>query len=232
MSQSNIDARRAGGMRPASEPGLADPTAARTVRPHLLRAGMFAVVIAVFVLVWAFGISMSTMTAMQSMGVHTVDLGPEVATALTVIGLGGMIIFGIIFLFMMFVPVREFVDEWGTLLGGAAGRLEPVSDAVRAAVAQRCPPFTSEVESGHGRVLVQVGNDREWAVVIVREVGPDLHLGWTMWRNRSTVALLAGLLGSSVEGKSVDDPRLLQAGWSSALRETLYAATEPHGHTA
>ncbi|MDT7671430.1 MAG: hypothetical protein QOC74_4213, partial [Pseudonocardiales bacterium] len=66
---------------------------------------------------------------------------------------------------------------------------------------------------------------REWAVVVVQEIGPDLHVSWTMWRNRSTMALVGRILGEMFNGARPDDPELLRASSCAALRQLLHTAT-------
>jgi hypothetical protein len=112
----------------------------------------------------------------------------------------------------------------GVLLRDCAGRRDAVREAIRAAVERNCPPFHLYPDDLDGIPALRLRSDQEWAMVVAREIGPDLHVGWTMWRSRSTFGLLGAILGDLVDGSRANDAQLLQAGSSSALRALLDTA--------
>jgi hypothetical protein len=187
---------------------ISDHASLRSLRPHLLRSGVFLAVIGVFVTCWMIGLTFSTLAALAQVGVRTPDLGPSTDAFLTLLGLGGIIVFGLGWLISLLVSVREFVDERDVLIEGGAERLAAVHEAVRARLAERCPPFTLQTgELEAGRTLRLHGKDA-WALVTVQAVGPDLSVA------------------DMVTGAQVHDPRLVHAGSSLAMRTLLHRTIE------
>ena len=62
---------------------VADYAGARSLRPHVVRSGAFLFLILVFAAFWAVGLTFSTLSALSSVGVRTLDLGPEIDSALS-----------------------------------------------------------------------------------------------------------------------------------------------------
>jgi hypothetical protein len=61
--------------------------------------------------------------------------------------------------------------------------------------------------------------------VVVRPIGVDLYLGWTMWRSRSTVVLIGHLLRDTFQGTG------LSTGFSSEMRATASRALRELVHS-
>lgn len=204
---------------------IADYSSGRSLRPHLLRSGVFLAVISVFLTCWMVGLTFSTLAALAQVGVRTPDLGPAVDAFLTLLGLGGIIVFGLGWLLSLLMSVREFVDEQNVLLEGASTRSDAVYIGLREALERRCPPFALEVGELAGIHTLQLSGDDGWALVTVRQIGPDLHVGWTMWRSRSTARLFVRVFTDMVAGAGSRDPKLIQPSSTAAmrclLRETL-----------
>jgi hypothetical protein len=192
----------------------------------MVRSGVFLFLILVFAAFWAVGLTFSTLSALSSVGVRTLDLGPEIDSALSLVGLGGMIVFGIAWMLSLFISIREFIAENGVLLEDAAQRLDSVYDVARGTVGKRCPPFELTTDEIEGSPTLRVGTDREWAVLIVQRIGPDLYVGWTMWRSRSTMDLVGRIFSDMFSGSSADEPRLLEASLCAAMQELVDTAVE------
>ena len=205
---------------------VADYAGARSLRPHVVRSGVFLFLILVFAAFWAVGLTFSTLSALSSVGVRALDLGPENDSALSLVGLGGMIVFGIAWMLSLFISIREFIAENGVLLDDAAQRLDTVYDVVRETVGKHCPPFELSTDEIEGSPTLRVATDREWARLIVRRIGPDLYVGWTMWRSRSTMDLVGRIISDMFNGSSADDPRLLEASLCAAMQEVVETAVE------
>ncbi|MCU1617943.1 MAG: hypothetical protein JWO98_5483, partial [Frankiales bacterium] len=167
-----------GGTRvaPSVSTGVFDHLSRGALRPHLVRSVVFLAIV-ILATIWMIGLTLSALSALSQVGVHAPDLGPETDSFLSLLGLGGIVVFGLGWLISLFVAAREFVDEGG-------------------------------------------------AVVVVREAGPHLYLGWTMWRERSTAALFGSVFADLVAGAGPDDSRLIEASSSGVLRELLRTATE------
>jgi hypothetical protein len=208
-----------------SEVDLADFWAARTLRSHLARSVVVLTVAVVFLTFWMIGLTSSLLGGLSSVGLQALVLPPDISSTLALVGLGGFMIFLLTWITSLFAPVREAVAESNVLLEDSAGRGGSVFEAIRATVTPRCPPFTLEVDELGSHPSLFVSNGREWAVVVVQEIGPDLHVSWTMWRNRSTMALVGRILTEMFNGARPDDPELLRASSCAALRQLLHTAT-------
>jgi hypothetical protein len=208
-----------------SEEELADFSAARTLRPHVARSVILLTIAFVFLTFWMIGLTSSLLGGLSTVGLQALVLPPDISSTLALVGLGGFMIFLLTWIASLFAPVKEAVAEGNVLLEDSAARVASVFEAVRAGVEPRCPPFTLEVDELGNHPSLFVSNGREWAVVVVREIGPDLLVSWTMWRNRSTMAVVARTLSEMFSGARADDPELLRAGSCSALRQLLRTAT-------
>jgi hypothetical protein len=208
-----------------SEEDLADFWAARTLRPHLARSVVVLTVAVVFLTFWMIGLTSSLLGGLSSVGLQALVLPPDISSTLALVGLGGFMIFLLTWITSLFAPVREAVAESNVLLEDSADRGASVFESIRATVTPRCPPFTVEVEEVGSRPSLFVSNGREWAVVVVQEIGPDLYVSWTMWRNRSTMVLVGRILTEMFNGARPDDPELLRASSCAALRQLLHTAT-------
>jgi hypothetical protein len=209
----------------SSEEELADFSAARTLRPHVTRSVVLLTVAFVFLTFWAIGLTSSLLGGLSTVGLQAMVLPPDISSFLALLGLGGFLIFLLVWMASLFAPVKEAVAESNVLLEEAADRAAPVFATIRTIVEARCPPFVAEVQLAGGQPSLLVSNGREWGVVLVRELGPDLHINWTMWRSRSTMALVRHTLSDMFDTARSDDPGLLRASSCSALRQLLQAAT-------
>lgn len=205
---------------------LADHARPRSLRPHLVRSAVFLALIGVFVTCWAVGLTFSTLAALAQVGVRTPDLGPAANAFLTLFGLGGMIVFGLGWLLSLLVPVREFVDGADVLLIDAADRRATALDTMRTLLEDRCPPFTLVDGKADGQPSLRLRSDDAWAVVDVREIGPDLYIGWSMWRDRSTIRLFGRVFADMVRGSQAPDPKRAAARSTAAMRELLHHALD------
>jgi hypothetical protein len=206
--------------------GVFDHLSRGALRPHLVRSVVFLAVVIIFATVWLIGLTFSTLSALSQVGVHAPDLGPGTDSFLSLLGLGGIVVFGLGWLISLFVAAREFVDEGGVLVPNASEQLSDVYNAVLAVVDSGCPGFSVRGSDGEGSRTVRVSHGQVWAMVVVRVAGPHLYLGWTMWRVRSTAALFGRVFADLVAGAGPDESRLIEASSSGVLRELLRAAAD------
>jgi hypothetical protein len=217
-----------GGVRlvPSVSNGVFDHLSRGALRPHLVRSMVFLAIVIIFATIWMIGLTFSALSALSQVGVHAPDLGPETDSFLSLLGLGGIVVFGLGWLVSLFVTAREFVDEGGVLVPNASVQLSDVYNALRAVVDIGCPDLSVQVREGEVGRTVRVSQGQVWAVIVLREAGPHLYLGWAMWRARSTARLFGRVFADLVAGAGPDDARLIEASSSGVLRELLRIATE------
>ena len=190
--------------------------------PHLVRSAVFLVPVVVSLLFWLVGTGFSILAGLGAVGGRGLELGPAIDSGLSLLGVGGMVVFGMAWLVSLFVGVREVVSEAGLLIEDGAQALATVYSSLQARLETQRPSFTVRSSELDKNPALRISNDREEALIIVRPTGPDLHIGWTMWRTRSTTALIVDMF----PGRRNNDLALLQAHSSSAMRELLHSAIE------
>lgn len=193
------------------------PTAT-SLRPHLLRSLVFLTPVALSLVVLLIGMGFSVLAGLGSVsGGRGLDLGPEVDSGLALIGLGGTAVFGMIWLISLFVPVREVIAEDGLLLEDRANSVTAVYDSIRNRVEQHSPPFTVSTGQLDANPTLRITNGDESALLVVHPSGPDLRIGWTLWRTRSTSAMLLDTFPGRRGNELVD----LRADSCSAMGQLL-----------
>lgn len=196
---------------------------ATSLRPHLLRSLVFLTPVAISLVVLLIGMGFSVLAGLGSVsGGRGLDLGAEVDSGLALIGLGGAAVFGMVWIVSLFMPVREVVAEDGLLLEDRARSCAAVYDSIKGRVERHSPPF--DVSSGEldSNPTLKITNDDETALVVVHPAGPDLRIGWTLWRMRSTVSMVL----DTFPGKRGDDLVHLRADSCSAMGQLLQNALE------
>ena len=193
-----------------------------TLLPHLVRSIAFLAPVAISLLFWLVGTGFSIVAGLGAVGGSGLELGPAIDSGLSLLGLAGLVFFGMVWLASLFVGVREVVAEGGVLIEDGAHALAAVYGSMQSRVNRQSPPFAVRSGEFEENPTLRVSNDREEALIIVRASGPDLRIGWSMWRVRSTVTLIGDLL----PGKRGNDVALLQADSSSAMRELLNSVTQ------
>jgi hypothetical protein len=199
------------------------PTA-RSLRPHLLRSLVFLAPVAASLVVLLIGMGLSILAGLGSVagGGRGLDLGPDVNSGLTLIGLGGAAVFGMVWIASLFVPVREVVAEDGLLLERQAGSVAAIYDVIKERVEQHSPPFTVSTGELEANPTLRITNEDEVALVVVHPAGPDLRIGWTLWRTRSTTSMVL----DTFPGRRGDDLVHLRADSCSAMGQLLQNALE------
>jgi hypothetical protein len=187
-----------------------------------VRSIAFLAPVVISLLFWMIGTGFSIVAGLGAVGGSGLELGPAIDSGLSLLGLAGLVFFGMVWLASLFVGVREVVAEGGVLIEDGAQALAAVYGSMQARVNRQCPPFAVRSGEFETNPTLRVSNDREEALIIVRKSGPDLRIGWSMWRIRSTVTLIGDLL----PGKRGNDGALLQADSCSAMRELLNSVTE------
>jgi hypothetical protein len=201
---------------------------ATSLRPHLLRSLVFLTPVGISLVILLIGMGFSILAGLGSVsGGRGLDLGAEVDSGLSLIGLGGAAVFGMVWIVSLFVPVREVVAEDGLLIEDRAGSVTAVYEAIRARVERHSPPFTVKAGEMDSSPTLRISNEDESALVVVHAAGPDLRIGWTLWRTRSTTSMVL----DTFPGRRGDDLVHLRADSCSAMGQLLQNALE-HGSRA
>jgi hypothetical protein len=187
--------------------------------PHALRALAGLIPIGASLVIWTIGTGFSILAGLGAVGGRGLDLGAEVDSGLTLIGLVGMGFFGLVWLMLLFVGVREVVAEGGVLVEDGAGSAANALAAARTALERHSATEPGELD---GSSTLRVANGREQAMVMIRTVGPDLRIGWTVWRVRSTVNMIIEM----VSGRRGGDLATLQADYGSSMTRLVASAVD------
>lgn len=200
-----------------------------SLRPHLLRSLVFLTPVAISLVVLLIGMGLSILAGLGSVsgGGGGLDLGPSVNSGLLLIGLGGVVLFGMVWIVSLFVPVREVVAEDGLLLEGRAQAVASVYDSIKAKVERHSPPFSVKPGELDKDPTLRISNEDEIALVVVHPAGPDLRIGWTLWRTRSTSSMVL----DTFPGKRGNDLVHLRADSCSAMGQLLQNALEHAART-
>lgn len=212
---------------------LTDPVAGRSVLPHLIRSGIFLLVLLFFAALWAAGLSFTVLSSSPVLGAGSLGVNPQTGLLLSVVGLAGMLVVVFAWLFTLFLPVREYLAEGGMLLTGQAGRADAARQRVLAGTVDRWDRFPAEeheLSDGHA-VTVATGSAQ--ATLTIRVLGDDLFIGWVMWRSRSTLRVLLQIFGELLDGVGGDaDIRVAGATSNLALRDLLRGLVEAEAAVA
>jgi hypothetical protein len=199
-------------------------TVSSTLRPHIVRSAAFLLPVAVSLVVLSIGMGFSILTGLRVVGgsgAGGLDLGPEAASGLTLIGLAGTSVFGIVWILSLFVSVREVVGEGSVVIASSSGSAADARDAVRARLEEHGTELVlgSGDLDGHPTLRVHDG-DGTHALVLVRPAGRDLRVSWTSWRNRSTSTLII----DQFSGRRGQDIALLDSDAAVALGVSVHDA--------
>jgi hypothetical protein len=198
----------------------AEPSASAVLLPHLTRTVVFLAPVLISLVCWMVGVGFSILAGLGMVGGRGFDLGPDVDAGLSLIGLAGMALFGLLWLVSLFAAVREVLAEGGVLVEDGAGAREAIQDALRGRLEQHSPPLRIRTGQLEGSPALRVDNGAEKALVVIRPIGRDLRIGWAMWRNRSTVSMLL----DSFPGRRGRDDAVLQQDSCATMRGLLDTA--------
>ncbi|MGM7643437.1 hypothetical protein ACSVDM_00940 [Nocardia sp. JW2] len=112
----------------------------------------------------------------------------------------GVFLFILFAIFIMWIvvlcmPLRESISEYGLLIEGRAPALALSYAWITRTHRDRQAPFGVKFGRVTGvPVLLMFGERRVQAMIVVRAVGTDLYVGWSMWRSRSTAVVLGHLI--------------------------------------
>lgn len=201
---------------------ISDVVTARVLRPHLVRSMLFLVTFIILFLltlvVLALGLSEMTTSWFGLLGGPT-----EKSLAQLQFFVEAQFAVLVFWLLSLFRPVRESISEYGLLIEGRASTHSVAYDWVAETVSARRTPFGVTQSTIEGWRVVLFRNGRERGLVVVRPWGSDLYVGWTMWRERSTIMVLAHIVRDLLQASNPASD--VRAASSRALRELIHSVT-------
>lgn len=127
----------------------------------------------------------------------------------------------------LFVRVREPIAEYSQLIEGRALAAPSTYGFVLRAAQVRSTPFPLYPVRTSGQYLLGLGDKRAQSLIVVQAYGTDLFVGWTMWRSRSTIAviwrIIRGLFRAYAGGTAYRSA--LRNTHARALREITHSLT-------
>jgi hypothetical protein len=202
---------------------ISDVVTARTLQPHLVRSGflfsMFWFVLVLMLITWVLALLVSVPSGArdpfeENPAEPLVAFGYFLLTVLVFITIGWLI--------SLFVPVAEPIAEYGLLIEGRAAAHARSYWWIMNTIRGRQSPFHPRLGRAGGHPILLLAAGRQHAMVIVRPVGTDLYVGWTMWRSRSAAVLIAHIFRDMFSSPLAAEVRASSA---RALRELVHSVT-------
>jgi hypothetical protein len=204
---------------------ISDAVTARTWLPHVVRSGfffgLFIFVGMIAFVVWMLALiaavaSSATESEFQQNAVNTVWI--NLSYALLVVQFLVLVAWVVI----LFLPLREPIAEYGLLIEGRAPASTLAYWWIMNTAHARQSPFSLQFGKVLGTPILLMQNNRERGLVVVRPVGTDLYVGWTMWRSRSTIVMIGHMFRDLFQNPLSADVRSASG---RALRELIHSLT-------
>jgi hypothetical protein len=199
----------------------------RVWRPHVTRSLFFLII---------FGI-------VGTIGVITLVIG-AFARAADSVGGGngdaGNVFIGIFYLLLfvqllvfaawivaLCLPIKEPIAEYGLLIEGRAPASAVAYAWIVNTIRARQAPFRTDFVKVKGSAVLLLANGRDEGMAVVRPVGNDLFLGWSMWRSRSTLVLIGHLFRDMFASIGTGRTLSMEVKTSAtrSLRELIHSVT-------
>lgn len=191
-----------------------------TLKPHLLRFGLMA---AAELAIGLVSLPLTFGAFLTSVATGTAGAGAGGAMLMTTLAAAAVFVAWVV---SWFLPAREPVGEYGVLHEGRAVAAGAVHGQVHQALLRRRSPVVVGEATAAGQHLLTLRNGRDLASLVVAPYGDDLYVGWTMWRQRSTLVVVAHLLRDVAEvalGSTHHSDVRMAA--TKAMRELVHSAT-------
>lgn len=167
---------------------------------------------------WAATFNVGQMNTMMA----TEGIEARVATAFGVIS----VVILLAWVAVLFRPLRESLADSAVIVEGAAGSAPSVYAAISECADSRCKnPFHFEATELDGIPGLVVRYAAEHGLITVRVIGPDLFIGWSLWRRRSTARLIAQVLNNLVDPAQFNPYSAAAASSFVMMREQLQCIT-------
>jgi hypothetical protein len=203
---------------------ISDTVTARTWRPHVVRSGFF---LGLFIVVAMLGfaiwmISLVVAIANSTGSEFRAEASASIWINLTYSLLVVQILVLVAWIVVLFLPLNEPIAEYGLLIEGRAAASTLAYWWIMNTAHARQSPFSLQFGRVLGTPVLLMANRRERGLVVVRPVGTDLYVGWTMWRSRSTVIMICHMFRDVFQNPLSAD---IRAASSRALRELIHSLT-------
>lgn len=205
---------------------ISDVVTWASLKPHALRFAVFYAIFLVALPIWMFFQILSGVTnlAEDFSGSDSSGVGGFFGF---LSGVMSLLMFGLVVAWFvsLFLPVREQISEYGLLVEDCAPAAAGAYAWVLATSRRRQSPFEIRAVQVMGVPSLRAASERVRALVIVRAVGTDLYLGWSMWRSRSTILILGHLIRDVFRrfSESADVVVDVRSSNARALRELVHS---------
>jgi hypothetical protein len=203
---------------------ISDVVTARTWRPHAVRSGfffgLFVIVSIISFFTWIIAIVVAATTTNFVTGESSGS--GSFALSLAYFLLVVQVLIVVAWIVALFLPLREPIAEYGLLIEGRAAAHVQAYWWIMNTARTRQSPFNVRFGTVQGLPVLQLVNGREHGLVVVRPVGMDLYVGWTMWRARSTVIMIGHMFRDMFQSGLAGDVRSASG---RALRELIHSIT-------
>ncbi|GIJ49947.1 hypothetical protein Val02_68330 [Virgisporangium aliadipatigenens] len=210
---------------------VSDVVSTRVWRPHVVRSAfflaLFIVVSVISFFIWLFSFFAIVSSASSSSGPfgsaeENAGAGVlGVSYALLIV----QVLVVVVWIVALFLPLREPIAEYGLLIEGRGAAAAVSYWWIMNTVRARQTPFDARLARVEEVPILLLANGREQGLVVVRPVGTDLYVGWTMWRSRSTVVLIAHMLRDMFQFLSNSMSSDVRGASARALRELIHSVT-------
>lgn len=203
---------------------ISDVVTMRTLRPHIARSGFFFALLVLLSMASFFTWIAAVVAALGSSNSLTGEFSAGATALVAVSYLLLLLLFVVLLAWIvaLFLPLREPIAEYGLLIEGRGPAYATAYWWITNTMQNRRSPF----RAGVGRVgelpVLHMASGRVKGMVMVRPVGTDLYVGWTMWRERSTLIMIGHLIRDMFQSPLHADVR---AASSRALRELIHSVT-------
>jgi hypothetical protein len=206
---------------------ISEQVSLRVWRPHVTRSLFF---LAIVVIVGTIGTIVGFIGAIASAADNINGRGAGAGNVFT--GLSYLLLFIQLLVIAAWIvalcmPIKEPIAEYGLLIEGRAAASAVAYAWIVNTIRARQAPFRTDFAKVKGNPVLLLANGRDEGMAIVRPVGNDLFLGWSMWRSRSTLVLIGHLFRDMFA--SIGTGRTLsmevKTATTRSLRELIHSVT-------
>lgn len=190
--------------------------------PHLVRSGLFFFVEVVLGAALLLGLILYGLGKVQqalSFGTET-GLG-SVGSVILVLASIGIAAVGVLWVIALFKPLKEPIAEYGLLIEGRASAQPAAYAWIQRTAQERRSPFRPRFARSGGIPVMALEHGRERGFALVCPIGVDLFMGWSMWRERSTVTVIGNMLREIFQRDTYAAD--LRTATTRALREMIHS---------
>jgi hypothetical protein len=207
---------------------ISEQVTLRVWRPHMVRSLFFFIIFLILgTLGFVFAFIGAIAEAAQSLSRVGSDGGGNPFTGISYLILFLQLLVIAAWIVALCMPIREPIAEYGLLVEGRAAASAVSYAWIVNTIRARQAPFRTDFVKVQSYPVLLLANGRDEGMAIVRPVGNDLFLGWSMWRSRSTLVLIGHLFRDTFaamgSGRTVKME--VKTATTRALRELIHSVT-------